>query len=137
MTDNLIEVQIKKIIPTPVEFAIFMGTSEKTFIIAVGPDVGAAIMMFLDGTKKPRPLTHDLIGNIFIGLGVTVEKVVISELRDNTFYARLIVKEENELRKKIVEVDARPSDCIALALQQKKKIFVTRQVYDRVENVDL
>lgn len=137
MPDNLIEVQVKKIIPTPAEFALFMGNEEKSFVIAVGPDVGAAIMMFLDGTKKPRPLTHDLIGNIFLGLGVTVEKVVIAELKDNTFYARLILKEENELRRKIVEVDARPSDCIALALQQKAKIFVTRQVFDSVENVEM
>jgi len=137
MPDNLVEVQVKKIIPTPVEFAIFMGNEEKTFVIAVGPDVGAAIMMFIDGTKKPRPLTHDLIGNIFLGLGVTVERVVIAELRDNTFFARLILKEENELRRKIVEVDARPSDCIALALQQKAKIFVTRQVFDSVENVEM
>ncbi|HRZ87820.1 MAG TPA: bifunctional nuclease family protein [bacterium] len=137
MLNSLIEVKVKRIIPTPLEFAIFLGNGEKTFVIAVGADVGSAIMMFIDGTKKQRPLTHDLIGNIFLGLGVTVEKVVISELCDSTFYARLILKEQNELRKKIVEVDARPSDCIALALQQKAPIYVTRQVFDIVENVDL
>ncbi|MDP8262615.1 MAG: bifunctional nuclease family protein [Candidatus Ancaeobacter aquaticus] len=135
--NDLIEVQIKKVIPTPLEFALFLGNNEKTFIVAVSPDVGAAIMMFIDGTKKPRPLTHDLIGDIFLGLGITVQYVVITDLSNNIFYARLVLKEENELRKKIVEVDARPSDCIALALQQKAKIYVTHDVLHKVEHVEM
>jgi len=114
-----------------------LGNNEKTFIVAVSPDVGAAIMMFIDGTKKPRPLTHDLIGDIFLGLGITVQYVVITDLSNNIFYARLVLKEENELRKKIVEVDARPSDCIALALQQKAKIYVTHDVLHKVEHVEM
>ena len=134
-TNELIEVEIKKVIPTPLEFAVFLGNDAKTFVIAVGPDVGTAILMFMEGTKKPRPLTHDLIGSIFMGLGVRVERVVITELKDNTFYARLFLKEENELGRNIVEIDARPSDCIAIAKQQGTKIYVTRKVFDAVENV--
>ncbi len=133
---ELVEVEVKKVIPTPLEFAVFLGNDHKTFVIAVGPDVGTAILMFMEGTKKPRPLTHDLIGNIFLGLGVKVERVVITELKDNTFYARIFIKEENELGRKIIEIDARPSDCIAIAKQQGAKIFVTRQVFEVVENVD-
>ncbi len=133
---ELVEVEVKKVIPTPLEFAVFLGNDSKTFVIAVGPDVGTAILMFMEGTKKPRPLTHDLIGSIFLGLGVKVERVVITELKDNTFYARMFIKEENELGRKIIEIDARPSDCIAIAKQQGAKIFVTRQVFDVVENVD-
>lgn len=133
--NDLIEVEIKKIIPTPLEFAVFIGNDVKTFVIAVGPDVGTAILMFMEGTKKPRPLTHDLIGSIFMGLGVKVDRVVITELKDNTFYARLFIKEENELGRKIIEIDARPSDCLAIAKQQGTKIFVTKKVFDVVENV--
>jgi uncharacterized protein len=134
-SNHLVEVQVKKVIPTPLEFAVFLGNETKTFVIAVGPDVGTAILMFMEKTKKPRPLTHDLLGNIFLGLGVKVERVVITELRDNTFYARLFLKEENELGRKLIEIDARPSDCIAIAKQQGTPIFVTTNVFDAVENV--
>lgn len=132
--NNLIEVDVKKIIPTPLEYALIVGNDTKVFVISVGLDVGAAISMFINKVQKPRPLTHDLIGNIFLGLGVVVEKVIINDLKDNTFYARLLLKEENELGKKIIEIDARPSDCIAIAKQQGAKIYVTKSVFDAVED---
>lgn len=133
--NNLIEVKLKEVEITPMEYALFLGNHSKTFAIFVGPDVGSAIVMFQKGMSKPRPLTHDLIGNIFLGLGVKVDKVVITDLNNNTFYARLFIREENELGKKIIEVDARPSDSIAIALQQKSRIFVTPEIFDKVEDV--
>lgn len=132
--ENLIEIDIKKIIPTPMEYALIVGNETKMFVISVGLDVGAAISMFINDIKKPRPLTHDLIGNIFLGLGIKVDKVVINDLKENTFYARLFLLEENELGKKIIEIDARPSDCIAIAKQQGCSLFVTREVFDAVED---
>lgn len=131
---DLVLVDIKKIVPTPMEYAILIGNEEKCFIISVGLDVGAAISMFVNHIEKPRPLTHDLIGNIFLGLGIAVDKVVVNDLKENTFYARLLLKEENELGKKIIEIDARPSDCIAIAKQQNCPIYVTRQVFDAVDD---
>jgi bifunctional DNase/RNase len=91
--------------------------------------------MHEQGVKRPRPLTHDLVKNMFLGLGASIEKVIINDLRDSTFYARIFIKEENELGKKIIEVDARPSDSIALALRFNARIFVTRDVFNRVEDV--
>jgi len=132
--DGLIQVEVRKIIPTPMEYALIVGNDEKVFVISVGLDVGAAISMFMNEIKKPRPLTHDLIGNIFLGLGISVDKVVINDLKDNTFYARLFLKEQNELGKKIIEIDARPSDCIAIAKQQGCEIYVTQEVFDLVED---
>lgn len=133
--NGLIEVKLKGIEITPMEYALFLGDKKKTFVIFVGPDVGSAIVMMQKAIKKPRPLTHDLIGSIFLGLGVKIDKVVISDLKDNTFYARLFIREENELGKKIIEMDARPSDSIALALQQKSRIFIAKDVFNRVEDV--
>lgn len=133
--NGLIEVRLRGIEVTPMEYVLFLGNKIKTFAIFVGPDVGSAIVMFQKAIKKPRPLTHDLIGNIFLGLGVKIDKVVINELKDNTFYARLFIREENELGRKIIEVDARPSDSIAIALQQKARIFVAPEVFNRVEDV--
>lgn len=136
MQDNgLIEVQLKGIEASPAEYAVFLGNEEKVFAIFIGPDVGATIVMHEQGVKRPRPLTHDLIKSVFLGLGAVVEKIIINDLKDNTFYARLFIKEENELGKKIIEVDARPSDSIALALRFGARMFVTQDVFSKVEDI--
>ena len=109
--------------------------TKKIFVIYVDHSVGAAITMFLRSTPKERPLTHDLIGHIFTGLGVVVERVIINDLKNSTYFARLILKAENELGKKILEIDARPSDCIALAVQQKSPIYVSAKVFSAVEDM--
>ena len=64
-----------------------------------------------------------------------MEYVVINDLKDSTFYARMILKEENDLGKNIVEIDGRPSDCIAIAKNVGCKIFVAKSVFDRVEDI--
>ena len=97
--------------------------------------MGMVISMFMRDAPKERPLTHDLMALIFEGFGISVERVVVTELRNSTYYARLILKQENELGKKIVEVDARPSDCIALATARKRPIFVARRLFDQVEDM--
>lgn len=94
-----------------------------------------AISMAIEHLRPPRPLSHDLIMNVLAGLGVRVERVVINNLRGDTFYARLYLREESERGTRLVEVDARPSDCLALAVQAGASIQVEESVLDRVENV--
>jgi bifunctional DNase/RNase len=91
--------------------------------------------MTLSGVKKERPLTHDLIGSLLLGLGAQLDHVVVNDAREGTFFARILLRMENELGKKIVELDARPSDSIVLALQQKRPIHVARPVFDGVEDM--
>jgi uncharacterized protein len=133
--NDVVEVSVKGVLPTTNGCAVFVGNDEKTFVIYVDHSVGAAITMFLRDTPKERPLTHDLIGHIFTGLGVRVERVVVNDLKNSTYFARLILNSENELGKKILEIDARPSDCIALAVQQKSPIFVASKVFSVVEDM--
>lgn len=135
MKNDVVEVQVKGVLPTANGCAVFVGNEEKTFVIYVDHSVGAAITMFLRNTPKERPLTHDLIGHIFTGLGVKVERVVINDLKNSTYFARLILNAENELGKKILEIDARPSDCIALAVLQKSPIYVVQKVFGAVEDM--
>ena len=135
MNNGLVEVQIRGVLPTPNGVAVFVGNSDKVFVIYVDHSVGAAITMFLRDTPKERPLTHDLIGSIFAGLGAQVERVVINDLKNSTYFARLFLHAENELGKKIIEIDARPSDCIALAVQHKSPIFVSTKVFGAVEDM--
>jgi bifunctional DNase/RNase len=98
--------------------------------------VGAAIGMFLSGTGKERPLTHDLIALILTSLGARVDRVIINDLKSGTYFGRLILTAENELdQRKIIELDARPSDCMALAAQQKAPIYVSRTVWEEVEDM--
>lgn len=135
MKNEIVEIQVKAVLPTTNGCAVFVGNQEKTFVIYVDHSVGAAITMFLRSTPKERPLTHDLIGHIFTGLGVQVERVIINDLKNSTYYARLILRAENELGKKLLEIDARPSDCIALAVQQKSPLYVTSKVFNAVEDM--
>jgi bifunctional DNase/RNase len=135
MKNGVIPIQVFGVIPTNRGCAVFVGNGDKTFTIYVEPTVGQAIAMFMQDTPKERPLTHDLIGHVFRGLGVSVERIVINDLKNGTYFARLILKQENELGKKIIELDARPSDSIALAIQAKATIYVTREVFDQVEDM--
>jgi len=135
MPKDLIVATIKGVMPTDNACAVFIGNESKTFVISVDNFVGNAIQMTLKGEKKARPLTHDLIGSILLGLGARLEHIVINDARESTFYARVFLRMENELARKIVEIDARPSDSIVLALQQKRPIYVTRAVFDSVQDM--
>src|SRR5215467_11186732 len=121
MKNDVLRVQIRGILPANSGCALFIGNDEKVFVINVEPQMGAIIGMFLRDTPKERPLTHDLIQRVFKGFNITVERVVITELKNSTYYARLILQQQNEVSaRKIVEIDARPSDCLAIAAAQKR-----------------
>ncbi|MDB6127335.1 MAG: hypothetical protein JWM35_1231, partial [Verrucomicrobia bacterium] len=116
MNQDVLTVVIKGVMPAANGCAVFLGDDTKTFVIYVDHSVGNAIQMTIDGVKKERPLTHDLIGSILLGLGARLDYVVVNDDREQTFFARIILRMENELAKKIIEIDARPSDSIVLAL---------------------
>ena len=129
------EVTVRGVMPTSNGCAIFLGNDQRTFVIYVDPAIGNAINMTINQVKKERPLTHDLIGLILRGLEASIERVLINDVDDGTFFARIILRMENELGKKIIELDARPSDSIVLALQMNKPIFAAQKVLDNVEDM--
>lgn len=133
--EDLIPLEVRVVLPTSSGSAVFLGNEEKTFVIYVDQSVGAAITMFMRGVQKERPLTHDLIGSIFAGLGARLNRVIINDLKNSTFFAQLYLVCENELGKKLMQVDARPSDGIALALQAKCPILVARHVFEAVDDM--
>ena len=135
MKKDVVPVEIRGILPANSGCAIFVGNDEKVFVIQVEHNMGAVIGMFLRDTPKERPLTHDLIASIFGGVNITAERVVITELKNSTYFARLILQQQNELGRKIVEIDARPSDCIALATALKKPIYVSSSLFEQVEDM--
>jgi bifunctional DNase/RNase len=136
MSKRVVEVQIRAIVAAEGGFAVFLGNEEKTFVIFVDQTVGAAIEMSLRGVQKERPLTHDLLANILRELGTKIERAVISDLKCGTCYARLVLTVENELKqKKIMEIDARPSDSIAVAIAQRAPIYVSLNVWEELEDM--
>ena len=136
MSKPVVEVRVRALVPTGSGCAVFIGNDEKIFVIYVDPSVGSAISMFINGQHKERPLTHDMIALILQSLGAKVDRVIINDFKNGTYFGRLIVSAENEIQqRKIIELDSRPSDCIALASQQKAPIFVSHNVWDTVEDM--
>jgi len=94
--------------------------------IWIGHAEAAAILMKLQGTDTPRPMTHDLVTQIMGELNAHVAKITVTELRDNTFYALITLKAEASE----IDVDSRPSDAIALAVRANAPIFTADQVIE-------
>lgn len=92
--------------------------------ILIGPSEAYAISQGLEGKKLPRPMTHDLLKNTIEALGATVDRVVIHDLREETYYARIYLSSERG----DVDLDARPSDAIALALRVDAPIYISEEL---------
>jgi bifunctional DNase/RNase len=136
MSKPVVEVKVRAMAAISGGCAVFLGNEDKVFVMFVDQSVGTAITMFMQGMKKERPLTHDLIANILRALGAKIERVIVNDLQRGTYFARLVLGAENESQqKKIIEIDARPSDCIAMATAQRAPIYVSLDVWDEVEDM--
>lgn len=115
---------------------------ERNFLpIWIGMFEAASIAMELQEFKPPRPMTHDLLVSVIKGVGAKVTKIVISEIKDDTFYATIevqpVLEDGEQLEKEdIVTIDSRPSDAIALAVRTKAPIFVGENVMIKAKMVN-
>ena len=98
----------------------------RSFPIVIGIVEILAIDRRLKGITPPRPMTHDLLGDVIEGLGARIERIVINDLRHHTFYARIHLS----LNGKAVEIDSRPSDAIALGVARQVPIYVAEHVFE-------
>ena len=101
---------------------------ERVFPIVIGFFEAAAIDRRIKGHVLPRPMTHDLLAAVIDALGGRLAKIVVTDIKDHTFYARLVIERNGDQ----VHVDARPSDAIALAVAGNTPIFVENHVLDEV-----
>jgi hypothetical protein len=92
--------------------------------IWVGIYEANAIALEIEKVSTPRPMTHDLLKNVLVGLNASVKKVVVNELRDDTFFALIWVEQDGQ----VISIDSRPSDALALALRLDCPIFVEEEV---------
>ncbi len=101
---------------------------EREFPIVIGDSEACAIDRRLKGYKRPRPMTHDLMADLIERLHGELEKIVINDLKDHTFFAKLVIRAQDE----VIEVDSRPSDAIALGVASETPIFVSEHVLREV-----
>ena len=99
---------------------------ERVLPIWIGPAEASAIAMELAGVKFSRPLTHDLLKQIIVGLGADLRKVFITQVKDNTYFAELHIYRGDQ----VIQIDARPSDSIAIALRLKAPIFTNENLLE-------
>jgi uncharacterized protein len=136
MSKSVVRVEVKAVVPANGGCAIFLGNATKSFVIYIDHYIGSAITMAMRQLPRERPQTHDLMMSMLKGFGAKVDRVVINDAHQGVFYARLILSMENELyQRKLLEIDARPSDSIALAVQSQAPIFVSEAVWEEVEDM--
>ena len=130
----MIQMELKRIMITETSDQQVIVLKEKDgvreFPILIGIYEATAIDRSVKEIETPRPLTHDLLSSVVGHLGGRLERIVVNELRDSTFFAKLVIARNGES----IEVDSRPSDAIALAVHEKAPIFVDEEVVEAVCN---
>jgi bifunctional DNase/RNase len=135
--DDFIEVTVKRVSPDlqSGQYKVVLQDkhSGRILLIWVGHFEGSAIALGLEESWTPRPMTHDLIVSIIQSLNAHIDRVIITDLKNNTFYAAIrLVSDGKEM-----VVDSRPSDAIAIAIRQKSPIFVSKALTDKmIDEVD-
>ncbi|MEO8035898.1 MAG: bifunctional nuclease family protein [Acidobacteriota bacterium] len=136
---QLVPMTIKGLMLDPVSnspIVVLRDTDDKFFLpIWVGIFEANAIALQLENVSTPRPMTHDLLKNLIGELHARVTRIVIHELRDSTFFAQIRLTTDDESGERTLELDARPSDAIALALRTAAPIFVSQTVLDQAQTI--
>lgn len=128
----LVEVRVKSLgldrrIQSPVVI-LQETTGERVLPIWIGPSEASAIAMQMAGMECDRPLTHDLLVTVVNGMGGKLDRIVIDRVEDQTYFAELLIRREDE----VFQVDARPSDSIAVALRMEAPIFAREALLERI-----
>lgn len=133
---DLVRVDPIALLPTQAGCAVFLGDGRKSIVFYIDPAVGMSINSSLTGHVPPRPLTHDLFQLTLKAFGANVSRAIIVRVENDVYFARLIIEAENEImERKIVELDARPSDCLALAVRCGAPVYVVRELWDSLQDM--
>ncbi len=131
MTGDEKKAQVYTVMMIPVtgQFVVLLEEVEGTRLLPIwiGRSEGESILMRLQNVMFPRPITHDLVVNMLGNLNVNITKIVVTDLKDNTYYAEITLKQNG----KPLVIDARPSDAIAIALRTGTQIYIAQRVLDK------
>ena len=131
MLSDLIPITFNKIMQTRTYTLVVIEANDKHFAIYLDPSIGNAIQKELTEIEKPRPLTHDLMNMIFEGIGIKIKQIVINDVKDNIYFARIFLEQKINDETHILEIDARPSDCITLAIMNNTATYCTKEVLEK------
>ncbi len=125
---------VVSLFPLP-QYVVVLEDVEKTRLVPIwiGVNEGNAIALEMQGEKFPRPLTHDLLVQVIKVMGAEIEKIVVNDLKENSYYALIFIKHRGQ----ILEIDARPSDSLALVVRAKCPIFIDEKVLKKCPQIDL
>lgn len=131
MLSQLIPLSFEKIMQTKAYTVVILAADGKKFAIYVDPYIGKMMQMYLTETERARPLTHDFLDMSFDGFGIKMKQVVLVNIQDTIYYARVFFEQQVGSIRHIVEVDARPSDSLTLALINGVPVYCTQDVLDQ------
>lgn len=135
---TLVAVSISKILQTRAYTLIVLAAKEKKFGIYMEPHIGDIAQSFFSNETPERPQTFDFIDRNLLGLEIQVQRVLIYDLQEATYYAKILYEQPQGNLTHLVEVEARPSDALLVALRHHTPIFVTEEVLEKtVEYVDV
>ena len=134
---ELVPIYFRKIMQSRAYTVIFLGDDTKQFAIYTDPLVGKNLQLLLTKKQPQRPYTHDLIHSIFEGLEVNLLQVVINNVEDTIYFSRLFLEQMIDDKSRcILEIDARPSDALILALMHEAPIFCRKEVMEKAIPID-
>jgi uncharacterized protein len=136
MGSELVPITFNKIMQSRSYTVIILGTDQKRFAIYTDPSVGRNIQIYLTEENKPRPYTHDLINAIFRGFDIKPLQIVITDIEDTIYFARLYLEQQIGEQKTVLEIDSRPSDCITLALLNNIPVFCRKEILEKAVAVE-
>lgn len=129
--NKLKELSLDKILQTRTYTVVVLKAPETRFSIYMEPHIGQTLQSFFSHEKSPRPQTFEFLDRAFLGLEMEVVRVVIYELEDSTFYSKILFHQKNEGLDRLIEVDARPSDSLIIALRHKAPLYCTENVLQK------
>ena len=133
---QLVPITFNKIMQSRAYTVVILGTETKKFAIYTDPQVGNQIQIHLTQEHPPRPYTHDLINGVLNGFGIKILQIVINDIEDTIYFARLFLEQQVGDKKQIIEIDARPSDCITPALMNNVPVFCRAEILEKAVAVE-
>lgn len=133
MLTDLIPLTLDKIMQSRNYTAVILSAQDKKFSIYTEAGVGKLMQLSLTDTETVRPLTHELVLMLLDGLGAKLKQVVIVDVEESVYYARLFVEQRIRDETHLVEIDARPSDCLVLALMTDIPLYCSKELLDKIQ----
>jgi bifunctional DNase/RNase len=133
---ELIPIAFKKLMQSRSYTVIILGTDQKRFAIYTEPSIGKTLQNYLTQEPKQRPYTFDLMNAIFKGLNIKPIQIVITDIEDTIYFARLFLEQQIGDETHILEIDARPSDCITLALINNIPLLCRKDIFEKAVAVE-